>query len=122
MSNEFINITNSIGKLYISIIMAFFMVIFEIVMYQNDMKKWNIKIYIPLIVMLLLFIYLYKTQAFIYDKDYLREMIEHHSMAILTSQEILKKSTNENVKKLASNIITQQAQEINNMKKLLYSL
>lgn len=72
--------------------------------------------------MLLLFIYLYKTQAFIYDKDYLREMIEHHSMAILTSQEILKKSTNENVKKLASNIITQQAQEINNMKKLLYSL
>jgi len=53
--------------------------------------------------LLVIFVYLYRNQVYIYDKDYLNEMIEHHSMALLTSEEILQKTGNERVKRLAEN-------------------
>ena len=46
-------------------------------------------------------------------------MIEHHSMALLTSNEILKKTNNYNVSKLAKNIIQKQEDEIRDMKEIL---
>ena len=120
MSNEYTNITNSIGKCYISVIMGLFMVLIEIAMFymHSSTMKMNSIIYLPVVLLLLLFIYLYRTQTFIYDGEYLREMIEHHSMAILTSKEIIKKSGNDNVRKLANNIIIAQEKEIKDMKNL----
>jgi uncharacterized protein (DUF305 family) len=56
---------------------------------------------------------------YIEDKDYLEEMIEHHSMAILTSDEILQKTKSERVKKLAETIVTTQEKEIDYMKQLI---
>jgi uncharacterized protein (DUF305 family) len=46
-------------------------------------------------------------------------MIEHHSMALLTSEEILKKTDNYNVAKLGKNIIQKQKDEIREMKDLV---
>jgi uncharacterized protein (DUF305 family) len=46
-------------------------------------------------------------------------MIEHHSMALLTSEEILQKTSSERVKKLAENIISTQEKEIEYMKQLI---
>jgi len=46
-------------------------------------------------------------------------MIEHHSMALLTSEEILKKTNDYNIAKLAKNIIQTQTDEIRDMRKLL---
>jgi uncharacterized protein (DUF305 family) len=69
--------------------------------------------------MLSIFIYLYRNQIYIGDKDYLEDMIEHHSMALLTSDEILQKTNSERVKKLAENIITTQEKEIEYMKELI---
>jgi len=46
-------------------------------------------------------------------------MISHHSTAITTSKEILKKTNNIQVAKLAQNIISTQLQEIKLMKSLL---
>ena len=46
-------------------------------------------------------------------------MIEHHSMALLTSQEILKKTDDYDVSKLAKNIIQTQEDEIKIMRRLL---
>jgi uncharacterized protein (DUF305 family) len=45
-------------------------------------------------------------------------MIEHHSMAILTSEEILQKTSSERVKRLAENIIATQQKEIDYMQQL----
>ena len=56
---------------------------------------------------------------YIDDKNYLEEMIEHHSMALLTSEEILQKTQSERVKRLAENIISTQEKEIEYMKELL---
>ena len=46
-------------------------------------------------------------------------MIEHHSMALFTSQEILKKTNDYNIAKLAKNIIQTQTDEIRDMRELL---
>jgi uncharacterized protein (DUF305 family) len=57
--------------------------------------------------------------VYIDDEEYLKEMIEHHSMAILTSDEILQKTSSKRVKKLAESILTTQEKEIEYMKQLL---
>ena len=46
-------------------------------------------------------------------------MIEHHSMAILTSEEILKKTDKYEVAKLAKNIIQSQSDELITMNDLI---
>ena len=114
-SNNSYNITNSLSKLYLSIIMAIFMVIVEMCMFTQS----RLYTYILFIILFIVFIYLYKNQIFVNDKQYLNDMIEHHSMALLTSKKILEKSENKQVLYLANNIINNQEKEIKKMKYLL---
>lgn len=122
MANSFNNITFSLGKFYISIIMTLFMGLLEVAMFDFHMKTVNSFLYMCISFWLVIFIYLYRNQVFIYDKDYLQEMIEHHSMAILTSEEILDKEPLPRVKKLAENILQIQQKEIEYMNQLLKSM
>jgi hypothetical protein len=108
-----------VGKFYMSVIMAMLMGLVEVGMYDYHMSLFSLPYYLSLFIGLSVFIYLYKTQKYIYDEDYLKEMIEHHSMALLTSEEILQKTDSERVKKLAEGIINTQKAEINYMKQLL---
>jgi len=120
MTDNFNNITISIGKIYISLIMAFSMVVLELFMFYSHHKSIYNIIYIVLcFIPIIYLIYLYRNQKYIYDNDYLKEMIEHHSMAILTSANISLKTKNEDVRNLANNIINTQKKEINSMKKLV---
>ena len=119
MTNSSSNITLSVGKFYMSVIMALFMGLLEVLMYDIHMHMISLYYYVSLFFMLCVFIYLYRNQIYIEDKDYLEEMIEHHSMAILTSDEILQKSKSERVKKLAETILTTQEKEIEYMKQLI---
>lgn len=119
MTNSSLNITFSIGKFYMSVIMALLMGLLEVLMYDIHMRVINIYYYLVLFFILTVFIYLYRNQVYIEDRDYLKEMIEHHSMALLTSDEILQKTKSERVKKLAENIVTTQEKEIEYMKQLL---
>jgi len=118
MANSFSNITLSLGKFYISVIMGLLMGLLEVTMYDMHIKQVSITYYLTLLVFLVVFIYLYRNQVYIGEKDYLQEMIEHHSMAILTSEHILDKSPSERVKRLAENIITTQEKEIDYMRQL----
>jgi uncharacterized protein (DUF305 family) len=68
--------------------------------------------------LLVIFVYVYRNQVYIDDEEYLKEMIEHHSIAILTSEEILQKTKSERVKRLVENIILTQQKEIEFMKQL----
>ena len=112
-------ITNSLGKVYMSVIMALFMLFLEVMMHDHQYKVFSLHMYIILVVLLVLFIYLYRKQVGIYDKQYLEGMIEHHSMAILMSEQILKKTNDYDVAKLGKNIIQQQEDEIRFMRELL---
>jgi len=123
MTNSVTNITFSLGKFYISVIMALLMGLLEVCMYDYHMYQMRSVIsspyYLVILFSLFVFLYLYRNQIYIEDEDYLREMIEHHSMALLTSDEILQKTQSDRVKKLAENIISTQNAEINYMKQLL---
>jgi len=111
MTNQVDNITNSMGKVYMSTIMGLLMII---IMSYNNIQ--NLGIYICL---LILCIYLYKIQFGVNDKNYIREMIEHHSMALLTSKQIIKKTDNSYVADIAQRIINTQESEIQEMRNII---
>ena len=118
MTNSPANIRATTGKFYLSIIMALLMGILEVVMYDYHMNTISLIYYLSLVFFLIIFVYLYRNQYYIYDKDYLNEMIEHHSMALLTSEEILQKTSSDRVKRLAETIIATQQKEIEYMTQL----
>ena len=122
MASSMENITNSLGKVYLSIIMGLYMMILEIMMHDHQYGVFSMKYYIMIGCLVGFFIYLYRAQKYITDKEYVKEMIEHHSMALLTSNKILEKTDNYNVSKLAKNIIQKQEDEIRDMKGMLTNL
>jgi hypothetical protein len=119
MVSNRIYITNNIGKAYIATIMGLFMVLLEVMMHDHQYHVFSTNFYIILAALLALFVYLYRKQVAINDTQYLEGMIEHHSMALLTSEQVLKKTDNYDVAKLAKNIIQQQEDEIREMRELI---
>ena len=116
-SNKYI--TNNIGKVYLSFIMALFMILLEVMMHDHQYHVFSFNFYIFITIAIILFIYLYKKQIGINNKQYLQNMIEHHSMALLTSEEILKKTDDYNIAKISKNIIQTQQDDIKNMSNIL---
>ena len=53
-----------------------------------------------------------RTQFFVSDGQYLNEMIQHHSMALLTSRPRLARTHNPEIAQLAAGIMTTQEREI----------
>ena len=121
MTNSLADVTNSIGKVYISVIMALYMVAIEVMMHDHQYSVLSTRTYVGIFGFLALFVFLYRNQIGIGDKQYLEEMIEHHSMALLTSNRILEKTNNYNVAKLAKNILQKQQDEILEMRSVLQS-
>jgi hypothetical protein len=119
MSYKIENITNSLGKVYLSTLMGLFMILLEIAMHDHQYDVFSLKNYVFVGGLILVVIYLYRTQKYVTDKQYLEEMVEHHSMALLTSNRILEKTNDYNVSKLAKNIIQTQMDEIQRMKDML---
>jgi Ca2+/Na+ antiporter len=122
MTDKFENIRNSYGKAYLSVIMALTMLVINVVMHDNQYAVFSARTYLAILIVLVTFIYLYRNQIAINDKQYLEEMIEHHSMALLTSEKILEKTDNYNVTKIAKNIIQRQNDEIVFMKSLVQDI
>ena len=118
MVNSRLYITNNIGKAYLATIMGIFMILLEVMMHDQQYHVFSTNFYIVLSALLALFVYLYRVQVAINDKQYLEGMIEHHSMGIFTSEQVLKKTDNYDVAKLAKNIIQQQEDEIRIMREL----
>jgi uncharacterized protein (DUF305 family) len=119
MTNTIGDFTNSVGKAYMAVIMALNMVALEVMMHDRQYSVISTKTYCIVFGLLAVFIYLYRKQVGIRDKEYLKGMIEHHSMALLTSKRILEKSDDYNVAKLAKNIIEKQEEEIQFMRNTL---
>jgi uncharacterized protein (DUF305 family) len=97
--------------------MALFMVLLDMLM-----NKTHIQHIFIVLLLIFLTIYLYKIQFGVDDKNYIREMIEHHSMALLTSKKILEKTKNPAVINFATKIVVTQENEIEDMRYLLKSI
>ena len=119
MVNSLSDITNNIGKAYLAAIMGFSMVLIEVGMHDMQYSSFSTMKYGIILALLSLFVYLYRNQVAIKDNEYVKGMIEHHSMAVFMSEEILKKTDNYHIAKLAKNIIQNQKDEIREMKELL---
>jgi uncharacterized protein (DUF305 family) len=119
MTNELRDVTNSIGKAYMALFMAASMVTVDVVMHDIRYNSRSTKMYIGLFIGMATLVYLYRTQAYVTDKNWVNGMLEHHSMALQTSKQILKKTSDYNVAKLAKQIVQQQTDEIREMRVIL---
>lgn len=120
MTNDVANITNNLSKIYISLVMAFIMGILEVLMYDMHNQIVSIKYYIPLFLFFGLSLWLYRKQIAVNETNYLREMIEHHDMALFTSKNLLDKpSISTKVREFAKKIVNTQTKEIAEMKDLI---
>ena len=115
MVNSIKDITNNVGKFYTVIIMCLLMGTLDVIMFDQRYQVISNNLYMLFISLIGLFTYLYRKQIAVNNKQYLEGMIEHHSMSIFTSEEILKKTNDYHIAKLAKNIIQTQNDEIKMM-------
>lgn len=95
--------------------MALVMLLFTWKMHAN--KRANLAIVSGSIVVFFVGLYLVRSQRTVDDVDYMRGMIPHHSIAVLTSERA--RIEDARVRKLADGIIATQNREIAEMKTLI---
>ena len=101
-------------------VMAFIMGILEVLMYDMHNQSVSLKYYIPLFLFFGLSLWLYRKQIAVNEANYLREMIEHHDMALFTSKNLLDKPLiSPKVRDFAKKIVNTQTKEIDEMKQLI---
>lgn len=98
--------------LFMGATMAIIMLAFMLRTYTN--RAVNIGIFAGAAVFFALSLWLVRSQATVNDVDYMKGMIPHHSIAILTSKRA--QITDPRVRTLANGIIAAQAREISQMK------
>ena len=120
LANKFDDLYFSAPTLiYSALFMASNMCILEILMYYDMHKEFKLYLFICFVLFSFFCVFLLRQQLGVNDNGYLKRMISHHSTAITTSKEILKKTNSIQVAKIAKDIISTQIKEINLMKNLL---
>jgi hypothetical protein len=99
-------------------VMAVVMLLFMRNMYTN--QRANMGIILGSILVFVLSLWLVRSQTTVGDVSYMRAMIPHHSIAILTSENAQIKDPR--VRELADEIISAQVDEIAEMKALIADL
>ena len=121
-SYEYAHVFWSETRFYMSLmmgaIMAVVMLSFMLNMYKDKGK--NLAIVIGSVVLFSGSLYLVRSQTTIEDVSWMKAMIPHHSIAILTSKRA--KLSDPRVKELAGEIIKAQNREIAEMKSLIEDL
>lgn len=114
--------TFSETRLYMAILMgatmAMVMMAFMLQMLTN--KKANIAILIGSLVVFGLSLFLVRSQTTVDDVSYMKAMIPHHSIAIMTSERA--NLSDPRVREMADEIIAAQKREIDEMKTLIEDL
>jgi len=115
LDHIYLNITRLYMTLLMVSLMALLMLGIMKIMYKN--KKLNTIIVLSSIAVFTLALIGVRTQTPIGDVQYMKGMIPHHSIAIMTSKHAHLKDPE--VKKLAQSIIDAQEKEIAEMKRIL---
>ena len=114
----FFSETRAFMALIMGATMAIVMLAFMWKMYPN--KGVNLGILVGSLAVFLVSLWLVRSQATVGDVAYMRAMIPHHSIAILTSERA--NITDPRVRKLADGIIAAQKKEIGEMKEYIRDL
>ena len=99
-------------------VMAIIMLSFMLNMYKNH--RINIAIVVAAIALFVSALWLVRSQETVFDVAYMKAMIPHHSIAILTSRRAHIRDPR--VRKLADQIIESQVREIEEMRQLITEL
>ena len=115
MEHIFFSETRAYMALYMGMAMAVVMLLFMLNMYKD--KTTNILIFAGSILIFVVAVWLVRSQKTVDDVSWMKAMIPHHSIAILTSSRA--NITDKRVRELADNIIQAQKKEIDEMKALI---
>ena len=118
IDHVFFSETRSYMALYMGAVMAVIMVAFKLGMYRN--RGVNIAIFAGSALVFAVSLFLVRSQSTVDDTAWMRAMIPHHSIAILTSERA--NISDPRVRKLADDIIEAQRLEIDEMKALIADL
>ncbi|MEO7658462.1 MAG: DUF305 domain-containing protein, partial [Pyrinomonadaceae bacterium] len=118
LDHVFFSETRAYMALYMGAVMAIIMLLFMLNMYSN--WRINVGILVGSVVLFALSLWLVRSQETIEDVSWMKAMIPHHSIAILTSERA--NITDSRVRKLADDIIEAQRREIDEMKSLIKDL
>lgn len=110
--------TRSYMALIMGAAMAVIMLGYMISMYPN--RRMNVAIFAGSIIIFFVALWLVRSQATVGDVSYMKAMIPHHSIAIMTSRRA--DIQDPEVRKLADEIIESQEREITEMKRLIAKL
>ncbi|MEO5590332.1 MAG: DUF305 domain-containing protein [Gemmatimonadaceae bacterium] len=114
----FFSETRAYMALVMGATMSVIMLLFMLDMYKDSAR--NIAIVLGSIIVFAGSLWLVRSQATVEDVSYMRAMIPHHSIAILTSRRA--NISDPRVRKLADGIIEAQVREIGEMKTLIKDL
>ena len=118
LDHVFFSETRAYMALIMGAAMAVVMLAFMTGMYKNG--RANAAIVAGSLVVFATALWLVRSQTTVDDVSYMRAMIPHHSIAVLTSERA--RITDPRVKKLADEIIEAQRREIAEMKRLIDEL
>ena len=118
LDHIFFSETRSYMALVMGATMAFIMLAFMLGMYTN--RSANAAIFVGSILVFIIALWLVRSQTTVDEVSYMKAMIPHHSIAILTSERA--HITDPRVRKLAYDIISAQRREITEMKSLIAEL
>ena len=114
----FFSETRAYMALVMGATMAVIMLGFMLKMYTN--QQVNLGIFVVSIIIFALALWLVRSQKTVEDVSWMKAMIPHHSIAILTSERA--HISDPRVRKLADRIIEAQRKEIDEMKALIKDL
>ena len=115
LEHVFFSETRAYMAILMGAAMALIMLAYMLGMYAN--KQLNIAIFVGAVIVFALALWLVRSQVTVSGPSYMRAMIPHHSIAIMTSERA--QIRDPRVRKLADEIIASQVREIAEMKLLI---
>jgi len=112
-------IRHSLGKFYLSLVVAFSIGIVEIMIHDISYDTRSVNKYFVMLALLILSIIAYRNQIFVTDDQYLNQMIENKSVQQLEDEEILKKTHSYGITRMAKLSVQNTQEDINKMIRLL---
>ena len=112
--------THTLSKLYLSLLVGFVMVMYELLMRPWNWTNQRLLIWNSL--GFAICVIMYRFQFGVNDSNFLREMIEHHSTALFTTDNVLRHTKRSDVAALAWRINADHSAEIEQMKAVLTNI
>jgi len=109
--NSLSDFTHNVSKFYIATIVGLVMVMLDIVIHKIDYDTIDIPLFITILSLLVLFLYLYRIQYAVSDNEYLKQLKENDSAALLISKAMEARTNTYEIAKITKNIIQNDSRD-----------